>query len=65
MLADGVAAYKCALYNGDCYYAERIEGFEDRRIRKAKALEFTDLPAEKYISETENFTDNHETPEFE
>ena len=65
VLADGVAAYKCALYNGDCYYAERIEGFEDRRIRKAKSLETTDLPAGKYISETEEFTDNHGTPEFE
>ena len=65
VFADGVAAYKCALYNGECYYAERIEGFEDRRIRLAKSLEFSDLPAEKYISETEEFTQNNETPEFE
>ena len=65
VLADGVAAYKCALYNGDCYYAERIEGFEDRRIRKANFLEYSDLSAGKYISETEKFTDNQEPPEFE
>ena len=65
VLADGVAAYKCAMYNGECYYAERMKGFEDRRIRKAKSLDFTNLPAEKYISESEEFTDNHETPEFE
>ena len=65
VLADGVAAYKCALYNGDCYYAERIEGFEDRRIRKAQILEYSDIPAEKHISETEEFTDNQATPEFE
>ena len=65
VLADGVAAYKCALYNGDCYYAERIEGFEDRRIRKAQILEYSDIPAEKHISETEEFTQNNENPEFE
>ena len=65
VLADGVAAYKCALYDGECWYAERVEGFEDRRIRRAKSLEYSDLPAEKYISETEEFTQNNENPEFE
>jgi hypothetical protein len=65
VLADGVAAYKCAMYNGDCWYAERIEGFEDRRIRKAQILEYSDIPAEKHISETEEFTQNNENPEFE
>ena len=65
VFADGVAAYKCAMYNGECYYAERMAGFEDRRIRQAQTLGFAALPAEEYITETEEFIPNHENPEFE
>lgn len=65
VFADGVAAYKCAMYDGTCCYAGRTDGFEDRRIRKAQTLEFTGLPAEKYIIETEELTPNHANPEFE
>jgi len=49
---DGVAAYKCAFFNRECFYAERVDGFEDRHIVKAKSIEMTELPAEKYITAT-------------
>lgn len=65
VFADGAAAYKCAMYDGTCCYAGRTDGFEDRRIRKAQTLEFSGLPAEKYIIETEELTPNHANPEFE
>ena len=58
VLADGVAAYKCALFNEDCFYARREAGFEDRRILRAKSVEYSDLPAEMFITETEEFTSN-------
>ncbi len=64
--ADGVPAYKCAVWHDECFYAERTDGFEDRRIRKAEHLEYTLLNAEDYISETEEFTLNiNPLPEFE
>ena len=53
LTADGVAAYKCAFWQGDCFYAQRHEGFEDRRIAKADTLEATRLPAGDFIQETE------------
>ncbi len=66
VIADGVPAYKCAFYRGDCYYAKCEAGFEERHIVKAESLELNDLPAEKHIAETEEFTYvRPENPEFE
>ncbi len=66
VIADGVPAYKCAFYEGDCYYAKREAGFEERRIAKAGSLVMNELPAEEHIVETETFTyARPENPEFE
>lgn len=66
VIADGVPAYKCAFYGSDCFYAERVEGFEERRIVKAASLELVDLNAEEYIAETETPTySRSENMEFE
>ena len=52
-LADnGTPAYKCALWDGQCYYAERLNGFEERRIVRAESLELTPLDASEHIVET-------------
>ena len=53
VIADGIPAYKCALWQHDCYYAMRLGGFEDRRIVKAKDWHLDKLDAEKYITEEE------------
>ncbi|MGE4300661.1 MAG: hypothetical protein AB7F40_03555 [Victivallaceae bacterium] len=66
VVADGVPAYKCALYEGDCYYAKREAGFEERHIVKAGSLVMNELPAEEHIVETEEFTNARpENPKFE
>lgn len=66
VVADGVPAYKCAFYEGNCYYAKREAGFEERYIVKAESLELNVLPSEEHIVETEAFTyARPETPEFE
>jgi len=66
IVADDVPAYKCAFYDGDCYYAKREAGFEKRRIVKAERLVMNELPAEEHIVETEIFTyTRSENPEFE
>jgi len=53
VIADGVPAYKCAFYGGDCYYAKREAEFEERRIVKAEDIRLVDLNAEQFISESE------------
>ena len=64
--ADGVPAYKCAFYEGDCYYAKREAKFEERHIFQAESLELNELPAEEHIVETEEFTyARPENQEFE
>lgn len=66
VITDGVPAYKCAFYEGGCYYAKREAGFEERHIVKAESLELNELPAEEHIAETEEFTyARPENPEFE
>lgn len=55
LAADGVAAYKCAFWQEDCFYAERLAGFEDRRIVRANMLKETPLSAANFIQETEEF----------
>jgi len=66
VIADGVPAYKCAFYEGDCYYAKREAGFEERHIVKAESRELHELPAEEHIIETEEFTYARPgNPEFE
>lgn len=66
VIADGVPAYKCAFYGGDCYYAKREAKFEERHIVQAESLELNELPAEEHIAETEEFTyARPENPEFE
>lgn len=59
----GVPAYKCALWDGDCYYAERIAGFEERRIVRAEHLEFTPLDAGRIIERTEHYGGAENVPE--
>ena len=45
---NGKPAYKAALFNGRCFYAERGEnGFEDRRIAEAAEFTRTDLEFDK------------------
>jgi len=66
IVADGVPAYKCAFYEGDCFYAKRNGNFEDRHIVKAETLELNDLPVAQYITETEEPAYSRpENPEFE
>ena len=55
---NGTPAYKCALWDGACYYARRIAGFEERRIVKAEHLEFTPLHAEEHVIETIEYGTN-------
>lgn len=48
LCVNGKPAYKAALFNGRCFYAERGEnGFEDRRIAEATNFTRTDLEFEK------------------
>ena len=48
LCVNGKPAYKAALFNGKCFYAERGEnGFEDRRIAEAAEFTRTDLEFEK------------------
>lgn len=48
LCVNGKPAYKAALFNGRCFYAERGEnGFEDRRIVEAAEFARTDLEFEK------------------
>lgn len=66
VVADGVPAYKCAFYEGGCYYAKHEAGFEERHIVQAESLELNELPAEEHIAETEAFTYARPgNPEFE
>ncbi len=53
VIADGVPAYKCAFYGGECYYAQRQVGFEERHIFRASDVRFVDLNAEQFITESE------------
>ena len=62
----GTPAYKCALWDGVCYYAKRIAGFEERRIVRAEHLEYTPLGADAHIVETIEYKAMADTPkEFE
>ena len=54
----GTPAYKCALWDGVCYYAKRIAGFEERRIVRAEHLEFTPLHAGEHVIETIEYGNN-------
>lgn len=66
VVADGVPAYKCAFYEGGCYYAKREDGFEERHIVKAESLVMNEVRAEEHIIETEEFTYARPgNPEFE
>ena len=48
LCVNGKPAYKAALFNGRCFYAERGEnGFEDRRIAEVADFTRTDLEFEK------------------
>ena len=55
IIADGVPAYKCAFFH-DCYYAKRVAGFEERKIISASDVNLSPLPAEHFITETEELT---------
>lgn len=47
--ADGVPAYKCAFFNGKCYYARQVgEGFEDREVVEAQEVKITPLSRDIY-----------------
>ena len=58
-----VPAYKCALWDGACYYAERVAGFEERRIVRAERLEFTPLDAGRVIEKAEHNGGAESVPE--
>ena len=60
---NGTPAYKCALWDGRCYYAERIAGFEERRIVRAEHLEFTPLDAGRIIERTKHNGGAENVPE--
>ena len=63
---NGTPAYKCALWDGRCYYAERVAGFEERRIVRAEHLAFTPIDANAHIVETIEYKAMANTPkEFE
>ena len=62
----GTPAYKCAFWDGQCFYAERSAGFEERRIVRAEHLEYTPLDAKTHIVETIEYGKGVNTPkEFE
>jgi len=47
--ADGVPAYKCAFFNGKCYYARQVgESFEDREVVEAQEVKITPLSRDIY-----------------
>ena len=53
--ADGDVAYKCAFFQGKCYYAKRIgEGFEDREVVEAQRVKITPLGDNLLTVRTEN-----------
>ena len=56
-------AYKCAFWDGECFYAERVKGFEERRIVRAEHLEYTHLEARKHVVETIEYGKNMNAPE--
>ena len=60
---NGVPAYKCAFWDGRCYYAERLAAFEERRIVKAEHLEYTHLDAKAHVVETIEYNRTANTPE--
>lgn len=60
---DGTPAYKCALWDGQCFYAERLDGFEERRIVKAEHLELTPLDADGRVVETIEYGKAENAPE--
>ena len=63
---NGVPAYKCALWDGQCYYAERLAGFEERRIARTEHLEYTHLDAKAHVAETVEYGSGANAPkEFE
>ena len=63
---NGVPAYKCALWDGQCFYTERLKGFEERRIVRAEHLEYTPLDAKAHIVETVEYGSGANAPkEFE
>ena len=64
IIADGVPAYKAALYGDDCFYARRNGEFEERHIAKAAMWELIEIPSA--IVEIEERTYARSTdPEFE
>ena len=63
---NGTPAYKCALWDGQCYHAKRLKGFEERRIVQAERLELTPLDARTHIVETIEYGTGANAPkEFE
>ena len=60
---NGTPAYKCALWDGQCFYAERLKGFEERRIVRAESLELTPLNAKAHIVETIEYGMGANAPE--
>jgi hypothetical protein len=54
VITDGVPAYKCAFYEGGCYYAKREAGFEERHIVKAESLELMSFRRKNTSSRRKN-----------
>lgn len=56
----------CALWDGESHHAERLKGFEKRRIVRAESLELTPLDARKHIVEPIEYGTGANAPkEFE
>ena len=64
IVADGVPAYKCAVFGDDCFYAESKGGFEERHIVKAKIWELTEVPSAIVEIEERTYARSAD-PEFE
>jgi len=53
--ADGEPAYKCAFFNGKCYYAKRVgNDFEDREVVVANKVKLTPLGGDILTRRKEN-----------
>lgn len=53
----------CASWDGENHHAERLKGFEKRRIVRAESLELTPLNAKARIVETIEYGSGVNVPE--
>lgn len=53
----------CAFWDGESHHAERLRGFEKRRIVRGESLELTPLDAKARIVETIEYGSGVNVPE--